>query len=58
MFNFYFGKTVRKSAEAVVVLANTQNPQVCAFRGVTQYIAAALAIGWDLTAGYLFPMVE
>ena len=26
--------------------------------GVTEYIAAALAIGWDLTAGYLFSMVD
>ena len=28
------------------------------FRGVTKYIAAALAIGWNLPAGYLFLMVE
>ena len=41
-----------------MVLADAENPQVCAFRGVTEYIAAALAIGWDLTAGYFFPMVE
>ena len=26
--------------------------------GVTEYIAAALAIGWDLTPGYLFPMMD
>ena len=58
IFNFHFGKTLRKSVEAVVVLADTEHPQICAFRGVTEYISAALAIGWDLTAGYLFPVVE
>ena len=58
VFNFLFGKTLRKSVEAVVVLADVKNPQTCAFRGVTEYISAALAIGWDLTAGYLFPVVE
>ena len=56
--NFHFGKILRKSVEAVVVLADAENPQTCAFRGVTEYISAALAIGWDLTAGYLFPMLE
>ena len=44
--------------QAVMVLADAEYPQVCAFRGVTEYIAAAPAIGWDLTAGYSFPMVE
>ena len=58
VFNFPFEKTLRKSVAAVVVLADAENPQTCAFRGVTEYIFAALAIGWDLTAGYLFPMVE
>ena len=58
VFNFHFGKTLRKSVEAVVVLADAENPQTCAFRGVTEYISAALAIGWDLTSSYLFPMVE
>ena len=32
-------------------LADAENAQTCAFRGVTEYISAALAIGWDLTAG-------
>ena len=42
----------------MVVLADAVTPQTCAFQGVTEYISAALAIGWDLTAGYLFPVVE
>ena len=58
VFNFHFGKTLRKSVEAVVVLADAEIVQTCAFRGVTEYISAALMISWDLTAGYLFPMVE
>ena len=41
-----------------MVLADGECPQICAVRGVTEYIAAALSIGWDLTAGYLFPMVD
>ena len=56
MFNFLSGKTLRKSVESVV-LADAENPQTCAFRGVTEYISAALAIDWDFTAGYLFPVV-
>ena len=52
VFNFLFGKTLRKSVEAVVVLADAEYPQTCAFQGATEYISAALAIGWDLTAGY------
>ena len=58
MFNFHFGKTFHKSVEVVVVSADAENPQTCAFRGVTEYISASLAIGWDLTACYLLPMVE
>ena len=57
VMNFHFGKTLQKSVEAVV-LADAENPQTCAFRGITEYISAAVAIGWDLTAGYLFPVVE
>ena len=49
---------MRKSVQAVMVLADAENPQTCAFRGVTEYISAALAIGWDLTAGYSFPVAE
>ena len=41
-----------------MVLPDADNPQTCAFRGVTEYISAAFAIGWDVTAGYLFPVVE
>ena len=57
IFNFLFGKTLRRSTEAVVVLADKECPQVCAFRAVTEYISAAKSIGWDLTKGYLFPVV-
>ena len=57
IFNFQFGKTLRKSTEAVVVLAEKECPQVCAFRAVTEYISAAQSIGWDLTKGHLFPVV-
>ena len=39
-------------------LADAANPQTCAFRGVTEYISAAPATDWDLTAGYLFPVVD
>ena len=42
----------------MLVLADADNPQTCAFRGVTEYISAACAIGWDVTAGNLFPVVE
>ena len=57
IFNFQFGKTLRKSSEAVVVLADKECPQICAFRGVTEYISAAHSIGWDLAKGHLFPVV-
>ena len=57
IFNF-LGKTLRKSVDSAVVLADEECPQICAVRGVTDHISAALAIGWDLMAGYLFPMVD
>ena len=57
IFNFQFGKTLRRSAEAVVVLADKESPQPCAFRGVTEYISAVCSIGWDLAKGHLFPLV-
>ena len=57
IFNFQSGKTLRLSAEAVVVLADKESPQTCAFRGVTEYISAAHSIGWDLAKGHLFPLV-
>ena len=41
-----------------MVLADAENPQTRAFREVTEYLSAALAIGRDLTGGYLFPVVE
>lgn len=39
------------------MLADTQCLETCAFRGVTEYISAALGIGWDLTEGFLFPVL-
>ena len=57
IFNFQFGKTLRRSAEAVVVLVDKESPQPCAFRGVTEYISAVCSIGWDLAKGHLFPLV-
>ena len=57
IFNFQLGKTLRASSEAVVVLADRDCPAVCAFRAVTAYISAAQRMGWDLTAGHLFPVV-
>lgn len=44
--------------EAVVVLADRAQPQTCAFRAVSQYIAAARLLKWDLQQGYLFPEVS
>ena len=57
IFNLQFGKTLRASSEAVVVLADRDCSAVCAFRAVTAYISAAQRMGWDLTAGHLFPVV-
>ena len=58
IFNFLFGKTLRAgSREAVVVLAD-EGAETCAYRAVSEYIEAAKAIGWDLSAGYLFPTVK
>ena len=57
IFNFQFGKTLRASNEAVVVLADRGFPAICAFRAVTAYISAAQRMGWDLNAGHLFPVV-
>ena len=39
------------------MLADRNCPVVCAFRAVTAYISAAQRMGWDLTAGHLFPVV-
>ena len=57
IFNFQFGKTRRASSEAMVVLADRDCPAVCTFRAMTAYISAAQRMGWDLTAGHLFPVV-
>ena len=57
IFNFEFGKTLRASSEALVVLAGRDCPAVCTFRAVMAYISAAQRMGWNLTAGHLFPVV-
>lgn len=57
IFNFQFGKTLRASTEAVVVLTDKECPSICAYRGVTEYISAAQGLGWDLRKGRLFPVV-
>lgn len=41
IFNFQFGKMPGASSEAVVVFADQDCPAICAFRSVTDYIAAA-----------------
>ena len=57
IFQFQFGKMLRVSSEAPVVLADRDCPAICAFRAVTANISAAQRTGWDLTAGHLFPVV-
>ena len=57
VFTFQFGRTLRASSEAIVVLADRVCPETCASRTVTAYISAAQRIGWDLTVGHLFPVV-
>lgn len=56
IFNISFGKTLRASSEAVVVLAaSSQDIQdTCAARAIGEYISAAQGIGWNLSWGYLF----
>ena len=56
VFNFQFGKTLRASSEAIVVLADRVFPETRASRAVTAYISAAQRIGWDLIIGHIFPV--
>ena len=53
-FYFQFGKTLRRSAEAVDILADNDSLQTFAFRVVTEYISNAQSIEWDLAKGHLF----
>ena len=39
------------------MLADRECPAVCTLRAVTAYISAAERMGWNLTAGHLFPVV-
>eukprot|EP00752_Nemacystus_decipiens_P007886 g7046.t1 len=57
IYNFQFGKTLRKSVDSVVVLADRANHRICAFRGVRAYMSAASSLGWDLEQGHLFPEI-
>ena len=57
IYNFQFGKTLRKSVDSVVVLADRDNHRLCAFRGVRAYLSAATSLGWDLEQGHLFPEI-
>lgn len=41
----------------MVVLVDMTCLDTCAFRGVTEYIPAALGIGWDISEGSLFPAI-
>ena len=56
--NFQFGKTLRSSKDARVVLADPGRAETCAVQGVSAYLEAALRQGWDLSLGHLFPVVE
>eukprot|EP00752_Nemacystus_decipiens_P004288 g3917.t1 len=57
IYNSQFGKTLRKSVDSVVVLADRANHRICAFRGVRAYMSAASSLGWDLEQGHLFPEI-
>lgn len=57
IYNFNFGKTLRKSVDSIVVRADPDNHRICAFRGVRAYLTAASHLGWDLEQGHLFPDV-
>lgn len=58
IFNFHFGKTLRDSTDAVLVSPDVACPSICAVASVLTYIDAAEGIGWDLSQGHLFPVVE
>ena len=55
IFNFLFGKTWRRSTEVVVVLADKECPQVCAFRAVAEYISAVKKLWLGFDKGLLIP---
>ncbi|CAM9987769.1 unnamed protein product, partial [Ectocarpus sp. 12 AP-2014] len=58
IIQFQFGKTLRTSRDAGVVLADPERPKTCAWRGVSTCPGAAAHQGWDLSLGPLFPVVE
>ena len=55
--NFQFGKTTRTSTDAKVVLPDPANKSTCPLRAVGAYLDTAVAQGWDLSRGHLFPHV-
>ena len=58
LFSFHFvGKTLRRSVEAAVVFSDTECPETCAFRRVTECVSAAQGIGWDLNESHFLPVV-
>ena len=57
IFNFQFGKTLRSSSEAMVVLADRDCPGIRVFRAVTACISASQRIEWPLSTGHRFPVV-
>ena len=56
IFNFSFGKTLRASSEAVVVLADRNCPAIFSFRVVTAYSSAAQQTVLDSNTGPLVPV--
>lgn len=57
IYDFNFGKTLRKSVDSVVVPADPDSHKSCAFQEVRSYITAASHLGWDLEQGQLFPVI-
>lgn len=55
--NFQFGKTLRTSTNARVVLVDLARPETCPWRVVSAYLDAALRQGWDSSPGHLFQTV-
>ena len=59
VFNFPFGKTTAGVCGSSGRLGRRgKSADFSRFAVSQEYISAALAIGWDVTAVYLFPMVE
>ncbi len=58
IFNFQWGKTQRDGADHHVAVGyDSENLTLCPVRAVEQYVEVGKALGWDMTAGYLFPVI-